>query len=55
MGYLHPDLDVEATQAINGMILAAVIASLRDPAEETRTRLSTAIRRVMYDGIAIRT
>jgi AcrR family transcriptional regulator len=55
VGYLHPDLDIEATaQAINGMILGAVIASLRDPAEETQARLGKAIRRVMYDGIAIR-
>jgi AcrR family transcriptional regulator len=53
VGYLRQDLDVEPTaQAINGMVLAAVIASLRDPAPESHARLGEAIRRVMYDGIA---
>ncbi|SDW42846.1 DNA-binding transcriptional regulator, AcrR family [Amycolatopsis xylanica] len=55
LGYLRADLDVEGSaRAINGMILAAVLASLRDPAPESQARLSAAIRRVMYDGIAAR-
>lgn len=54
-GYLRADLDVEPTaQAINGMILGSVLAALRDPTPERQTRLSAAIRAVMYDGIAAR-
>lgn len=53
LGYLHADLDVASTAtAINGMILAAVIAAIRDPRPKARERLGIAIRRVMYDGIA---
>lgn len=45
VGYLRADLDVDATaRAINGMILAAVLAAQKN--------MSEAIRRVMYDGIA---
>jgi len=53
VGYLHADLDVNATaRAINGMILAGVIAALRNPAPDAQEGMSKAIRRVMYDGIA---
>ena len=52
IGYLPADLDVGPTaRAINGMILAAVIAALRDPDARARARMSEAVRRVMYDGI----
>ncbi len=52
LGYLHADLDVDNTaRAINGMILGSTIASLNHPELDER-RLSAAIRRVMYDGIA---
>ncbi|RSM85806.1 TetR/AcrR family transcriptional regulator [Kibdelosporangium aridum] len=55
LGYLHADLDVDSTaRAINGMIIAAVLTSLRDPGPEAQARMSSAIRRVMYDGIAVR-
>jgi hypothetical protein len=55
VGYLPADLDVDATaRAINGMILAAVLAALRDPDRGAQARMSAAIRRVMYDGIAAR-
>lgn len=53
VGYLHSDLDVAATaRAINGMIIAAVLNALREPAEITHQQMGLAIRRVMYDGIA---
>jgi AcrR family transcriptional regulator len=52
IGYLPADLDIDSTaRAINGMILAAVLAALRDPDARAQTRMSEAIRRVMYDGI----
>lgn len=52
-GYLHPDLDVASTaRAINGMIIAAILAALHDPGEIAHQQMSAAIRRVMYDGIA---
>jgi AcrR family transcriptional regulator len=51
-GYLPTDLDVDNTaRAINGMILASVLAALHDPALD-HTRLRVAIQRVMYDGIS---
>ncbi|WP_370943810.1 TetR/AcrR family transcriptional regulator [Amycolatopsis sp. cg5] len=54
-GYLRADLDVPSTaNAINGMILGSAIASLRKPGAEDQRRLSEALRRVMYDGIAAR-
>lgn len=54
LGYLAADLDVENTaRAINGMILASIIAGLQHPDLDARA-LSAAIRRVMYDGIAPR-
>ena len=53
VGYLHSDLDVASTaRAINGMIIAAILAGLRDPGETAHQRMDVAIRRVMYDGIA---
>lgn len=55
VGYLHAELDVDATaKAINGMILAAVLAELRNPDPQAQARMGEAIRRVMYDGIAAR-
>jgi len=55
VGYLHADLDVDATaRAINGMILAAILATLRDPDGGTQARMSQAIRKLMYDGISAR-
>jgi AcrR family transcriptional regulator len=55
LGYLRADLDVATTaNAINGMILASAIATLRNPGPEHQRRLSEAVRRVMYDGIAAR-
>jgi AcrR family transcriptional regulator len=51
-GYLPADLDVDNTaRAINGMILASVLAALHDP-DVDQQRLRAAIQRVMYDGIA---
>ncbi|MEU7479858.1 TetR/AcrR family transcriptional regulator [Lentzea sp. NPDC042327] len=55
LGYLRADLDVANTaRAVNGMILGSAIASLRAPGEQEQRRLSEAVRRVMYDGIAAR-
>ncbi|RZS40802.1 TetR family transcriptional regulator [Herbihabitans rhizosphaerae] len=55
VGYLRADLDIHSTaRAINGMILASVISELRAPSKARQARLSAAIRRVMYDGIAAR-
>jgi len=55
LGYLRADLDVDNTaRAINGMILASAISSIRQPDAENQRRLSEAVRRVMYDGIAAR-
>lgn len=54
LGYLSQDLDVDSTaRAINGMILGSTIAIVHNPGGDHR-RLSEAIRRVMYDGIAAR-
>lgn len=51
-GYLPADLDVDNTaRAINGMILASVLAALHDP-EVDQQKLRIAIQRVMYDGIS---
>lgn len=53
-GYLPADLDVDNTaRAINGMILASVLAALHDPHLD-QERLRRAIQRVMYDGISAR-
>lgn len=55
LGYLRADLDIENTaRAINGMVLASAISSLTTPDAEHQRRLSEAVRRVMYDGIAAR-
>jgi hypothetical protein len=55
LGYLRADLDIDGTaNAINGMILASAISSVRAPDPEHQRRLSEAVRRVMYDGIAAR-
>ncbi|MBN6038335.1 TetR/AcrR family transcriptional regulator [Amycolatopsis sp. 195334CR] len=55
LGYLRADLDVENTaHALNGMILASAISSLRNPDPAHQRQLSEAVRRVMYDGIAAR-
>ncbi|MEV4313925.1 TetR/AcrR family transcriptional regulator [Actinocrispum sp. NPDC049592] len=53
LGYLRADLDIgNSARAINGMILGATISSLRTPDPDHQRRLSEAIRRIMYDGIA---
>lgn len=55
LGYLRSDLDVNGTaRAINGMILASILAGIATPDAREQRRLSEAIRRVMYDGIAAR-
>ncbi len=55
LGYLRADLDVENTaRAINGMILGSAISTLRTADAGHQRRLSEAVRRVMYDGIAAR-
>jgi len=55
LGYLRADLDVDGTaRAINGMILGSALAAARKPDPDDQRRLSEAIRRVMYDGIAAR-
>jgi AcrR family transcriptional regulator len=55
LGYLHGDLDIDGTaRAINGMILASVLAGIAHPDPSEQRRLSEAIRRVMYDGISAR-
>lgn len=52
-GYLRVDLDVDATAtAINGMILASAIAGLRDRDIEAMRRVSTAVRALMFSGLA---
>ena len=52
VGYLRPDLDVEATaEAINGMIIAAALGAVASPDRERQKRLSVAIRRLMFEGI----
>jgi hypothetical protein len=54
-GYLHDDLDIDNTaRAINGMIVGSVIAGLQNPELDQRV-LAEAMRRVMYDGISVRT
>ncbi|MCO1580306.1 TetR/AcrR family transcriptional regulator [Crossiella sp. SN42] len=53
LGYLRADLDVDNTaSAITGMILASALSSLRKPEGEHQRKLSEAVRRLMYDGIA---
>lgn len=55
LGYLRADLDVDGTaRAINGMILGSILAGIANPSATDQRRLSEAIRRVMYDGIAAR-
>ena len=55
LGYLRSDLDVEGTaRAINGMILASILAGIANPDPKEQRRLSEAFRRMMYDGIAPR-
>jgi AcrR family transcriptional regulator len=55
IGYLNANLDIDATaRAINGMILAAILTAIRDNSRDAQTRMSEAIRRLMYDGIAPR-
>lgn len=54
-GYLHADLDIDNTaRAINGMIVGSVLAGLNDP-DLDQHKLAEAMRRVMYDGISVRT
>jgi len=53
--YLHPDLDIDNTaRAITGMIVGSVIAGIQNP-ELNQRPLAEAMRRVMYDGISVRT
>ena len=53
--YLRSDLDVDGTaQAIVGMILGSALAAVQNPDPADQARLSAALRRVMYDGIAAR-
>jgi AcrR family transcriptional regulator len=55
LGYLRPDLDIDGTaRAINGMILGSMLTAVSNPDAADQRRLSEAIRRVMYDGIANR-
>lgn len=55
LGYLRADLDIDGTaRAINGMILGSALAAVAHPDAADQRRLSEAIRRVMYDGIANR-
>jgi hypothetical protein len=54
-GYLHADLDIDNTaRAITGMIVGSVIAGLHNPHLDQPV-LAKAMRRVMYDGISVRT
>lgn len=54
-GYLRADLDIDGTaRAINGMILGSALSAVQNPDPADQLRLSAAIRRVMYDGIAAR-
>jgi AcrR family transcriptional regulator len=56
LGYLRADLDIDNTaRAINGMVMASAISLLRRPDAEDQRKLSEAVRRMMYDGIAART
>jgi len=55
LGYLRADLDIDGTaRAINGMILGSMLAGIATPDAADQKRLSEAILRVMYDGIAAR-
>jgi AcrR family transcriptional regulator len=55
LGYLRADLDIDGTaRAINGMILGSMLAGISRPDASDQRRLSEALRRVMYDGIAAR-
>ncbi|HZP14747.1 MAG TPA: helix-turn-helix domain-containing protein [Nocardioides sp.] len=55
LGYLRSDLDIDGTaRAINGMILGSALAAVHNPDPADQRRLSAALRRVMYDGIAAR-
>jgi AcrR family transcriptional regulator len=52
-GYLRADLDIEGTaDAIIGMILAAMMAAVRQPDRARQRRLALAIRTLMFEGIA---
>ncbi len=52
LGYLRQDLDVDNTaRAINGMVLGSALALLQNP-DANQRKLSEAIRKMMYDGIA---
>ena len=54
-GYLRADLDVEySARAVNGMIMAVVLHSLRDDDTTAIERFKTAVRTLMYDGIVAR-
>jgi hypothetical protein len=52
LGYLRADLDIDNTRAINGMILASAISTVGTSGAEHQRRLSEAVRRIVYDGIA---
>jgi len=52
IGYLRADLDVEATaDAIIGMILAAMLAAVRQPDRDHQRRLAETIQTIMFEGI----
>ncbi|MFE5474145.1 hypothetical protein ACFQ9R_00455 [Nocardia sp. NPDC056541] len=52
-GYFRADLDVEAAaRAVNGMLLAAAMYQLRDPAPEAFERLTRTVREIVYHGLA---
>ncbi|HNA97969.1 MAG TPA: TetR family transcriptional regulator [Marmoricola sp.] len=50
--YLRLDLDVEATSdAIIGMIIAAMLTAVKQPEREHQRRLAAAIQTLMFEGI----
>ncbi|MFF2087050.1 TetR/AcrR family transcriptional regulator [Nocardia sp. NPDC058176] len=52
-GYFRADLDVEAAaRAVNGMLLAAAMYQLRDPAPDAFERLTRTVREIIYHGLA---
>lgn len=52
LGYLRADLDTANTaKAVTGMLLAAIVHGLRNPAPEATAGLAQAIPRLLIDGV----
>ncbi|WP_369797471.1 TetR/AcrR family transcriptional regulator [Nocardia sp. CNY236] len=52
LGYLRADLDtVNTARAVTGMVIGAIVYSLREPDDVGMTGVSTAIHRLLIDGV----